>query len=334
MIRLRDVAIAALCTFFLCPTGLADKTAATTALLRGQTSPNFGASSKTSPAAVDYTALSRMLAGVLVLREGGVSEAILALPYLSTVTLHYLNTQVYLNNHPRIMKMIQNFSDFHFYKDSADLVDKIDKQLKRKGARLGKHMTEDKDEKLASDIQDKIENTTALLKPASFDKDLEELNAYLAKFHINVQPKQIMAPTKFQNAAAAISNTISALTASISGITWSPSLISYGAVGLSATANGLSITPSLLNIAPDLLNIQFQGIYINPALLNVAPDAVTIQPQGVFVAPTLFAVAPTAVNILPQGVAVGASGFVEASTGVNVQTAGVAWAPVNHDISG
>jgi hypothetical protein len=43
---------------------------------------------------VDYSALSRMLAGVLVLREGGIANATRALPYLSAVTQHYLQTQV------------------------------------------------------------------------------------------------------------------------------------------------------------------------------------------------------------------------------------------------
>jgi hypothetical protein len=97
------------------------------------------------------------------------------------------------------------------------------------------------------------------LHTAQFERDLEDLNKYLAPFHIKIQPKQISAPTKFQNAAAAISSSISALSASISGITWSPSIVSYGAVGLGATASWLSITPTLLNIGPDLFNLQVQG---------------------------------------------------------------------------
>jgi hypothetical protein len=43
---------------------------------------------------IDFSAFSKLLASALVLREGAISNATRALPYLSAVTHHYLNTQV------------------------------------------------------------------------------------------------------------------------------------------------------------------------------------------------------------------------------------------------
>eukprot|EP00884_Botryococcus_braunii_P009030 jgi/Botrbrau1/18128/Bobra.53_1s0007.2 len=214
---------------------------------------------------VDYSTFSKILAGVLVLREGGVANATRAIPYLNAVTQQFLDTQ-------------------------------------------------------------------AKLRPVGFDKDLAELNRHLAKFHIVIRPKQITAPTKFQNSAVALSSTVTALSAQVSGITWAPALVRYGHVGLGMLATGLSITPTALAVIPSLSRTAIQGVNIQPSLLTVGPEGVNIQPGGVRVAPNLFVVAPTGVNILPQGVAVGAAGFVEASTGVNVQTAGARWGPVNHII--
>eukprot|EP00884_Botryococcus_braunii_P009031 jgi/Botrbrau1/18129/Bobra.53_1s0007.1 len=281
---------------------------------------------------VDYSTFSKILAGVLVLREGGVANATRAIPYLNAVTQQFLDTQLYLNTHPKIMKLIQNFTDFHSYKDNTDLLEKIEKHLKEKGTWLGKHIEKKKDKKLTAHIQEKINNAAAKLRPVGFDKDLAELNRHLAKFHIVIRPKQITAPTKFQNSAVALSSTVTALSAQVSGITWAPALVRYGHVGLGMLATGLSITPTALAVIPSLSRTAIQGVNIQPSLLTVGPEGVNIQPGGVRVAPNLFVVAPTGVNILPQGVAVGAAGFVEASTGVNVQTAGARWGPVNHII--
>lgn len=43
---------------------------------------------------VDYSNFSKMLASMLVLREGGIAEATRAIPYLSAETFNYLGTQV------------------------------------------------------------------------------------------------------------------------------------------------------------------------------------------------------------------------------------------------
>lgn len=47
-----------------------------------------------APPQVDFTQFSKMLAGMLVLREGGLPEATQAIPHLAATTHHYLNTQV------------------------------------------------------------------------------------------------------------------------------------------------------------------------------------------------------------------------------------------------
>eukprot|EP00884_Botryococcus_braunii_P009033 jgi/Botrbrau1/18130/Bobra.53_1s0008.1 len=288
--------------------------------------------SENSTASIDYSAFAKMLAGALVLREGGIANATRTLPYLSAVTQHYLNTQVYLNTHPKVQNMIKNFTDYHYHKDNTDLLDKIDEHIKKKGDKIGEHFKKEKDEKIEKHIQEKIDKATAKLHPAKFDKDLEELNKHLAKFHIHVQPKDISAPSKFKNDAFLIKKTIEGLSSEVSGVTWAPTLVKYGAVGLGFEATGLSITPTLLQMDPTLLSTQIQGIFVNPALLYVQPAGVAIQPQGVFVAPSLFVVSPSGVNINPAGVQVAANGFVEASTGVNVQAQAVSWGPVNHII--
>lgn len=46
------------------------------------------------PPQVDYSKFSKMLASMLVLREGGIPEATQAIPQLAATTHHYLNTQV------------------------------------------------------------------------------------------------------------------------------------------------------------------------------------------------------------------------------------------------
>eukprot|EP00884_Botryococcus_braunii_P014508 jgi/Botrbrau1/23058/Bobra.0243s0001.1 len=327
----RTASLAALC-MLSCSRIAAEDKGGTAAPSPARGSSDYVDDVSNSSSAVDYSPFSRMLAGALVLREGGIANATRALPYLTAVTQHYLDTQVYLNTHPKVMKLIKNFTDFHSYKDNTDLLDKLEKHMKKKGDKLGKHIMKEKDEKLTEHIQQKIENATAKLHSAKFDKDLEELNKHLAKFHIEVKPKEISAPTKFDNEAAFFSKSITGLSAAFSGVTWAPALVSYGAVGLSASAEWLSITPAVLQIDPVLASTSIQGVQVNPALLNVATDGVNVQPQGVAVAPSLFVVAPVGVNILPQGVSVAASGLVEASTGVNVQAQGVSWGPVNHVI--
>lgn len=42
----------------------------------------------------DYSMLSKLLAGMLVLREGSIADATRAIPTLSAMTHHFLNTQV------------------------------------------------------------------------------------------------------------------------------------------------------------------------------------------------------------------------------------------------
>lgn len=60
-------------------------------------SPNIGnstAHNATSDNHKDYAFYSRLLAGVLVLREGSIGKAAMAIPGLNAITQQYLRTQV------------------------------------------------------------------------------------------------------------------------------------------------------------------------------------------------------------------------------------------------
>lgn len=63
-------------------------------------------STKDAPPSVDYSNFARMLAGMLILREGGLPEATRAIPALSAEAFNYLGAQVFLDggipslNHP------------------------------------------------------------------------------------------------------------------------------------------------------------------------------------------------------------------------------------------
>eukprot|EP00884_Botryococcus_braunii_P009037 jgi/Botrbrau1/18134/Bobra.53_1s0011.1 len=285
---------------------------------------------------VDYSQFSRMLAGMLILREGGIPEATRAIPGLGAEAFNYLGAQIMLNKHPEIKAKLQNFSDFHSHKskkaEKPDLLTKISGHMREKGEKLGKHISKKKDQEKTAKIQGKINKIAAKFTDPQEMADIGELNQFLSKFNIVVIPKAISAPKKYSNFATAISSLVTGLQASVSGVVWAPSIISYGAVGLRSAVTGLSITPAVLAGFPSVMTVLASGVYIQPALLGVFPDGVNIQPAGVTVAPNLFVAAPTGVNILPQGVSVAASGFVEASTGVNVQSQGVSWGPVNHFI--
>lgn len=111
----------------------------------------------------------------------------------------------------------------------------------------------------------------AHLRPAKIDKELEKLNKHLAKFHIEVTPKEISAPTKFHNEAAALVKKIVGLDKSASGITWAPALVRFGAVGLSAEAAGVSITPSFLDISPKVADIEMLGACPSCHLAQLTP---------------------------------------------------------------
>eukprot|EP00884_Botryococcus_braunii_P009026 jgi/Botrbrau1/18124/Bobra.53_1s0003.1 len=284
------------------------------------------------PKQVDYSQFSKMLASMLVLREGGLPEATQAIPHLAATTHHYLNTQVFLNKHPEINRRLKNFTDFHSYKENTDLLTKISDKMYAKGEKIKAAITSKKDQKITEKIQNKINSVTEALKPPGYDEELAKVNKWLEKFHISVTPKAISAPNKFSNFAGAVSSAVTGLSIGASGITWAPAIVSYGAVGLSASATALSITPGVFSFFPALLNLQPQLAQIQPSMFASFPDGINIQPQGVVTSPNLFVTAPTGINILPQGVTVAASGFVEASTGVNVQAQGISWGPVNHII--
>lgn len=83
----------ALC-MLTCSTILADNTRAINATLQTDNSYLHDDDSSNSSSTVDYSSFSKMLAGVLVLREGGIANATLALPHLNAVTQQYLDTQV------------------------------------------------------------------------------------------------------------------------------------------------------------------------------------------------------------------------------------------------
>jgi hypothetical protein len=78
-----------------CRLSLATKTGPAAA--RSKTASSFAAEKHRTgnlSSSVNYSALSKMLAGVMVLREGGIGEAIRAIPHLSVTTHHFLQTQV------------------------------------------------------------------------------------------------------------------------------------------------------------------------------------------------------------------------------------------------
>eukprot|EP00884_Botryococcus_braunii_P015230 jgi/Botrbrau1/2390/Bobra.0395s0022.1 len=305
-----------------------DRSGAASATSRAYTARN----AKQGPPQVDYTHFAKMLAGMLVLREGGISEATRAIPLLAATSHHYMSTQVFLNRHPDVSRRLKNFTDFHSYKENLDLIGKIREKMVAKGDKIGDAITTAKDTKITKKIQEKIDKALEVLQPPGYQEDLDNLNAWLAKFHINVTPKEISAPNKFSNFADVISKTVTGVSVAAGGITWAPAVVAYGPVGISAGIQGLAFTPALFNYFPAVLNVQPQIAQIQPVLFGVYPDGMNIQPQGVTVAPNLFVCAPTGLNILPQGVTVAASGFVEASTAVNVQNTGISWGPVNHII--
>lgn len=292
----------------------------------------------------DYGHFAEMLASVMMLREGGVDKALEAVPMLHDTTHAYIKTMSLAEKHPEWFKKNgTKAADWGGLKDSdIDLLKAIkdanatepdkDDPLFKLGekieAKLGGH-----EKNHTKDWEtDKVEKFEKMLPQDKTDDDaafLKALNDKLAKYNIEVTPKSIGEPKKFNNGASLIVKALTGISLSKTGINFAPCLVSYAPAGVSVGAQLVNIIPQGIGFAPTGVSFAAQGVNIQPALVLVQPIGANVQPQGMQVAPFLIAVSPLGANVQPQGAAISPVGTSIAPVGKAIVPQGKVYAPVD-----
>lgn len=100
---------------------------------------------------------------------------------------------------------------------------------------------------------------------------IEQLNAKLNQYNIEVTGKSIGQPSKFANEAAVISRAITGISLGLTGVEFAPCLISYGVTGVSLGGTGLNVAPVGLQTSAVGSAVSVQGANIQPSLILIQP---------------------------------------------------------------
>lgn len=122
--------------------------------------------------------------------------------------------------------------------------------------------------------QQKIDRITARLTKHVSQEKLDKLNEELAssKLNLQVDPVNISPSQKFANNAAVLNTAIQLLSGSVTGINFAPCVFSASISGIGASFLGTSFNPHLIDIEPAVSSMQAYGINLQPAMLSVTPN--------------------------------------------------------------
>ena len=216
-----------------------------------------------------YGHFADLLASVLVLREGGVSEALEALPLLHDTTDAYVRTLSIIRAHEGAGKSGSALGSAAAWRGLTDnavrnLAMKIPNTTKYANytdplAVSGQQLQAALDEKWGPEPAlgwerkwrwQQLDNTISKAIPdsANDDQAIADLNAKLSQYNVEVSAKHVMEPSRFHNAAAVISKNIAGLHLMDSAFTFAPCLVSVHAAPLMMHGTGINIAPSAVGV--------------------------------------------------------------------------------------
>ena len=246
-----------------------------------------------------YGHFADLLASVLVLREGGISEALDALPILHDTTDAYVRTLSIIRAYEargtggggggggksggvfgaaatwrgltddavlHIATLIPNTTKYANYTDPL--------------AESGQQLQAALDEKWGPEPAlgwerkwrwQQLANTISKAIPDSANDDpvINELNAKLSQYNVEVSAKHVMEPSRFENAAAVISKNIAGLHLMDSAFTFAPCLVSVHAAPLMLHGTGINVAPSAIGVMATGAMAWPQGVNLQPALVYI-----------------------------------------------------------------
>lgn len=235
----------------------------------------------------DYGAFSDLIATVLLVREGGVDNALAAVPNLHDETDAYIKTISLLATSGKNASDWKGLSAAALSKFGGAKKNWTDNDpVKAWGDAVEAKLNATG--KLAWDASadPKANATTAALDAfadkigASDNATIAALNAKLNKYNIEVTGKSVAQPSKFANEAAAISRAITGISLSATAVEFAPCLISYGVTGVSFAGTGINVAPVGLQVSAVGSAVSVQGANIQPSLILVQPIGSNVQPQG------------------------------------------------------
>lgn len=210
-----------------------------------------------------YGHFADLLVSVLVLREGGISEALDALPMLHDTTDAYVRTLSIVRAHEGVFGPE---AKWHGLTDNAvlHLANLIPNTTKYANytdplAASGQQLQAALDEKWGPEPAlgwerkwrwKQLENTISKAIPDSANDDpfIAELNAKLSQYNVEVSAKHVMEPSRFNNAAAVISKNLAGLHLMDSAFTFAPCLVSVHAAPLMVHGTGINVAPSAVGV--------------------------------------------------------------------------------------
>lgn len=235
-----------------------------------------------------YGHFADLLASVLVLREGGVSEALDALPALHDTTDAYVRTLSIIRASEaagggalgpaakwrgltdgavlRLANLLPNTTKYANYTDPL--------------AASGQQVQAALDDKWGPEPAlgwerkwrwQQLANTISKAVPDSANDDpvIAELNAKLSQYNVEVSAKHVMEPSRFENAAAVISKNIAGLHLMDSAFTFAPCLVSVHAAPLMLHGTGINVAPSAVGVMATGAMAWPQGVNLQPALVYI-----------------------------------------------------------------
>lgn len=241
-----------------------------------------------------YGHFADLLASVLVLREGGVSEALDALPALHDTTDAYVRTLSIIRATEaaasaagggggplgpaakwrgltddavlRLANLLPNTTKYANYTDPL--------------AASGQQVQAALDEKWGPEPAlgwerkwrwQQLANTISKAIPDSANDDpvIAELNAKLSQYNVEVSAKHVMEPSRFENAAAVISKNLAGLHLMGSAFTFAPCLVSVHAAPLMLHGTGINVAPSAVGVMATGAMAWPQGVNLQPALVYI-----------------------------------------------------------------
>ena len=229
-----------------------------------------------------YGHFADLLASVLVLREGGVSEALDALPLLHDTTHAYVRTLEIVRAHERGDggSVLGPAAAWRGLTDGAvrGLASRIPNTTKYSNytdplAAQGQQVQAALDEKWGPEPAlgwerrwrwQQLDNAISKAIPDSTEEDqvIADLNAKLSQYNVEVSAKHVMEPSRFHNAAAVISKNIAGLHLMDSAFTFAPCLVSVHAAPLMVHGTGINVAPSAVGVMASGAMAWPQGVRV------------------------------------------------------------------------
>eukprot|EP00884_Botryococcus_braunii_P012508 jgi/Botrbrau1/21258/Bobra.39_2s0050.1 len=294
---------------------------------------------------MQYKTFAGFLTSMLILRQGGVSEAHEMVPYVRNLTRGFIavNNFIHKNQDKFHDKKAEEWqaqldSNVHLNDELLRLSLRFGKISPRLAEKLNKAKT--KKEKLynATDakIVGKINKAFLDLVGEKGVQTILNLNKDLGSTKLNtaVTPAAILPYQHFWNQPNLLFNAIIGMASNKIGILINPCLVSYQSFGLDLTVAGVNFQPTLLQVLPAAVKVAAVGINIQPALMTVAPSGAFISPSGVKILPFLLGVVPAGAWIVPTGVLVSPFGTYWGPQALHINPNGLLITNITHLVPG